>query len=561
MRLKVYINLLITIVVSLMVLSCSKQSKTTVTDDVTDKDSNQNDQNTEDDNDEVATCFPTFSSISYVNPMATGLNNGFTWNDAFVSLDFALAVADDGTEIWLTAGTYYPDSYNGLDPGSPENPRLKHFSLKKGVAIIGGFIGVETDCAQRDVVLNETILSGDIGVIGDTSDNSYHVLYHPAGTNVDTTALLDGLTIQDSNANGSGDHKNGGAIFNKNAAPSIKNVIFKNNVVSNYGGAIYNDNISDVNIDGSTFLTNKASSRGGAVYNKTSAGHISNSIFQANIGVPGNSNAAAIYNDYSDFTISSCAFNDHGVGGSDYAVMGGVILDSNGSLTIEDSIFDNNHGSSSGGVVFSNLSNLIISRCRFLTNRVSFDGGAIYAQGPSNSLTITDSFFIGNYTTGSSNGGGALGLSNLGAVDISGTVFAKNTSGGQGGAIKVDKVPSMSASYLTFYDNKSTYAGGGNTYGGGAIFVYTQSLVDISKCIFWENLAQTANRGNNVNIGEIATCTVNIENSDIEWDAFLTANNLGGNIFADPKFLDVDNDEYNLDPTTTCLDMGAFPII
>jgi predicted outer membrane repeat protein len=492
--------------------------------------------------------------------MATGLNNGFTWDDAFVSLDFALAFADDGTEIWLTAGTYYPYSYNGIDPGSPENPRLKHFSLKKGVAIIGGFIGVETDCAQRDIVLNETILSGDIGVIGDTSDNSYHVFYHPTGTNVDSTALLDGITIQDSNANGSGDHKNGGAIFNKDAAPSIKNVIFKNNVVSNYGGAIYNENISDVNINGSTFLTNKASSRGGAIYNKTSTGQISNSIFQANIGVPGNSNAAAIYNDYSDFTISSCEFNDHGVGGSDYAVMGGVILDSNGSLTIEDSIFDNNHGSSSGGVVFSNLSNLIISRCRFLTNRVGFDGGAIYAQGPSNSLTIIDSFFIGNYTTSSSNGGGALGLSNLGTVDISGTVFAKNTSTGQGGAIKVDKVSSMSASYLTFYDNRSTYAGGGNTYGGGAIFVYTQSLVNISKCIFWENLAQATNRGNNVNIGEL-TCTVNIENSDIEWDAFLAANNLGGNIFADPKFLDVDNDEYNLDPTTPCLDMGAFPII
>jgi hypothetical protein len=43
MRLKVYINLLIAIVISLMVLSCSKQAKTTVTDDVTDKDSNQND--------------------------------------------------------------------------------------------------------------------------------------------------------------------------------------------------------------------------------------------------------------------------------------------------------------------------------------------------------------------------------------------------------------------------------------------------------------------------------------------------------------------------------------
>jgi len=76
--------------------------------------------------------------------------------------------------------------------------RTTTFSMKSGVALYGGFDGTETSRNQRDWETNITTLSGDIGVAGDNSDNSYHVV---TGSGVDETATLDGFTITGGNAN------------------------------------------------------------------------------------------------------------------------------------------------------------------------------------------------------------------------------------------------------------------------------------------------------------------------------------------------------------------------
>ena len=48
-----------------------------------------------------------------------------------------------------------------------------------------------------DPVTNQTILSGDIIIPGNSTDNSYHVVTIDASI---TNAVLDGFTIQDGNA-------------------------------------------------------------------------------------------------------------------------------------------------------------------------------------------------------------------------------------------------------------------------------------------------------------------------------------------------------------------------
>jgi hypothetical protein len=84
---------------------------------------------------------------------------------------------------------------------NPQDPRDATFVLTGGVSLYGGFFGRETTLEERDLLRNKTILSGDLGTKGDTSDNAYHVLL--AIGNLDGT-VLDGLTLTDGNANGVG---------------------------------------------------------------------------------------------------------------------------------------------------------------------------------------------------------------------------------------------------------------------------------------------------------------------------------------------------------------------
>ena len=122
--------------------------------------------------------FPTVQAskaaggIIYVDADATGAGDGSAWADAFTDLQPALEAALSGDQIWVAAGTYTPSLES-----DPDDPRSASFQMKNGVAIYGGFAGGETELEQRDWVNNPTILSGDIGVVGEAADNSYHVFY------------------------------------------------------------------------------------------------------------------------------------------------------------------------------------------------------------------------------------------------------------------------------------------------------------------------------------------------------------------------------------------------
>ena len=119
----------------------------------------------------------------YVNATATGQNNGTTWSDAYNNLSTALQNAQSGDAVWVAQGTYFPT--NTTD-------RTVSFQHKSGVKMYGGFTGTETTLDTRDWNAFPTILSGDIGVLGDSTDNSHTVVYmsYP-----DSTTVLDGFTI------------------------------------------------------------------------------------------------------------------------------------------------------------------------------------------------------------------------------------------------------------------------------------------------------------------------------------------------------------------------------
>jgi predicted outer membrane repeat protein len=186
----------------------------------------------------------------YVKPTGTG--NGTSWADA-TSLHEALFMAAETDELWLEKGTYYPTG---------TSDRSVTFELADGIRIYGGFNGTETVLEERDWVLNKTILSGDIGVVNDEADNSYHVL-SVKGTSVApvNNLLIDGLIIENGNSGSAG----GGGLWLEYASPVIMNTWFRNHVTSGSGAAILSDAASEAEFGNVIFTNNKAGANGGAV--------------------------------------------------------------------------------------------------------------------------------------------------------------------------------------------------------------------------------------------------------------------------------------------------------
>ncbi len=201
--------------------------------------------------------------ILFVNANATGANTGLSWNDAFVSLSDALAVAGESAglvdEIWIAAGTY--------KPAGPGGDRELTFNLVDAVGLYGGFAGTETIRAQRDPALNETILSGDLNAndgpdFTNYEDNSYHIV---SATNVGPATVLDGLTLTAGSADGPFPHNSGGGVVIDTASPTIVNCLFTLNNAFTAGPGVNLVHAGQPRIDRCTFLNNKAAVEGGAI--------------------------------------------------------------------------------------------------------------------------------------------------------------------------------------------------------------------------------------------------------------------------------------------------------
>ncbi len=178
-------------------------------------------------------------TIRFVNHSALGLSDGSSWTNAFTQFQQALAVAQDGDEIWVAKGIYKPTS---------SNDRYARYDLPSGVSVYGGFAGTETLREQRDWTANLTILSGDIGNLGDSTDNSFNILY---SYSPNEKTRLDGLIFEEGNANNTDNGvdyhrptRSGGGIYLDGegfgyAQLSVSNCTFRNNGALHQGGGIF----------------------------------------------------------------------------------------------------------------------------------------------------------------------------------------------------------------------------------------------------------------------------------------------------------------------------------
>lgn len=210
----------------------------------------------------------TLAVTRYVNVNNPTPGAGTSWATAYNNLQSALAVSNVFDQIWIAQGTYKPSAPAG---------RSATFSVPGGVYIYGGFNGTETANTQANPTLYPTILSGDIGIAGNASDNSYHVLTFNANLWI---ASVNGVTIRDGQADAGTssaaqpDNTGGGVVFlsanpGDASGTDFYNCTFTNNYAF-YGGAIgsYGNSANQVNYGAiNCFFHDNQAVYGGAIYN------------------------------------------------------------------------------------------------------------------------------------------------------------------------------------------------------------------------------------------------------------------------------------------------------
>lgn len=164
--------------------------------------------------------------IVYVDASAPAGGDGRSWATAMRDLQDALAVATyfggPVDEVRVARGTYRPDRGTG--------DRTMSFWLASGVAVKGGYAGrAFPNPDLHDPATHVTILSGDLasndGFFTNVGDNSYNVV---VGSWVDSTAVLQGVTIRGGNANsGSFPRSRGGAIQIDTGSPVFRDCIIE----------------------------------------------------------------------------------------------------------------------------------------------------------------------------------------------------------------------------------------------------------------------------------------------------------------------------------------------
>jgi hypothetical protein len=280
--------------------------------------------------------------VYYVDSRATGSRKGTSWTEAFTDLQSALAAADDICEIRVARGVYRPDGWSDLYPGD----QTSTFELKTGVTLKGGFAGVGSpNPNQRDILVHETVLSGDLLANDDASiirgrlvghasraDNCHHVV-----TAIDTgsSAVLDGFTIRGGHAFGSGspdDFSCGGALFIDSASPVIRNCLIEGNAAGYYGGGIYcRGNGAPMFIE-CVLADNWSYWRGGGMYKDWgSRVHMERCLISGNSTIYDGGGIA--HHTEGELTLSNCIFSgnmctgvDSGRGGAIYCCFATVSL-------------------------------------------------------------------------------------------------------------------------------------------------------------------------------------------------------------------------------------------
>ena len=252
----------------------------------------------------------TAQTTHYVRQGGAGNSDGSSWDNASGDLQAMINGASDGDAIYVAAGVYLPThSANSWTPDDPtgvnDNPddRNNAFVLKSGVRLYGGFNADTPEDAPEKRTLTKvnntvqmaypSVLSGNIGAVGNSGDNSRHVVIAADITD----ALLDGFTLTGAQAdgeNGTGDMEVngqtvygyiGGGFYNVASTVTLTYVHITGNWTRNHGGGMTNRSASAATLTHVQITENAASNNGngGGIYNLEAS-----TVTMTNVHITGN---------------------------------------------------------------------------------------------------------------------------------------------------------------------------------------------------------------------------------------------------------------------------------
>ena len=337
----------------------------------------------------------------YVDDTATGSGSGSSWGNAITELSYALLLAkqrvadqlareDDhiGVEIFIAEGVYKPFE-NG------QYSREFFFDIPQYVQLYGGFRGTESGLEERLFESNsnggnskktqyQTILSGDIGVPNDPTDNCKTVVLVESPGWV----ILDGLIIRDGYdshpfSDGAGlvlnnveayDVIDGEEVFI--SGPVVSHCVIENNYAGRDGGGLFIGDHVGTDISQCIFSGNTAGNRGGGVFAKNRL-IFTNCEFNDNQAKHGGGMSVIGLSDDS-ISLESCLFSGNVASGST-ATGAALFVDTEGYFNLEYSTvvgnqIDSNADDMTGGVGVwfdgSTNGNLFIGSSIFWENEI-----------------------------------------------------------------------------------------------------------------------------------------------------------------------------------------------
>lgn len=445
-------------------------------------------------------------SVVYVTPTGAGNASGTSWTNALPGtlLANSIATAASGTQFWVASGTYYPTT---------TGDRTASFSIASGVSIYGGFAGGETSQSQRpETVGYETILSGDIGIPGDRSDNSMNIIQI---LNTSQPIILSMITVRDGNRSSTESQNEGVGIRVRATGTPTQLYLYS-----------------------CTFINNRifpSLNGGGAI------------LFRADAG------AACT------LVIQDCLFegNEAGSGGALTLYTVGGTIDSR----LTRSTFVNNRANEGGAISDryledNALNSLIITNCTFDRNIAAGSGGALLiGRGVSQ---LDRCVFTANSVAhnGYSKGGGAVDFSSAHPT-FTNCLFSTNkaVNGGALYGVSEDGATRATLTNCTFVNNIAVTAGGTLTtkfqyYDSNPLREINENVVTLKNCIAWGNTAQSDNFSYRQSVSSYQTgLSASYSNLQEKTPG-------EGNLTIDPAFVNPASGNFQLQPTSPAVNSG-----